>query len=299
MKIIKILLLIVVVCVAIAAASIWKVGAWHLLFPSHQHDTVAPALPNNLASPAILVFSKTNSFRHDDGIAGGHKALESIAAHHQWGMFYTENGAVFNEHDLARFAVVVFLNASGDMLSEQQEAVFQSWLQAGGGWLGIHAAGDDSHKDWPWYVDKLIGANFIAHTLDPQFQTAKVVLENRQHPVLKGLPETWQHEEEWYSWDKSPRGEGFTILATIDESSYSPFQKFMGKVRDLHMGDHPVVWSSCVGSGRTVYAAMGHRAEAYEEPQFRQLLDNALSWLIADAASGCTPAADPSAIGSR
>jgi type 1 glutamine amidotransferase len=299
MKIIKILLLIVMVCVAVAFASIWKVGAWHLLFPSDQHDTVAPELPKKLAKPAILVFSKTNSFRHDDGIAGGRKALESIAAQHQWGVFATENGAVFNEQDLARFDVVVFLSASGDVLNEQQEGVFQSWLQAGGGWLGIHAAGDDSHKDWPWYVDTLIGANFTAHPMNPQFQRATVRLENRQHPVLKGLPENWQHEEEWYSWEKSPRGKGFTILATIDEASYSPVQKFMGKERDLHMGDHPVVWSKCVGSGRSVYAAMGHKAEAFEQPQFRQLLDNALSWLIADSADDCTQAAEGSAISSR
>jgi type 1 glutamine amidotransferase len=299
MKIIKILLLIVIVCVALALASIWKAGAWQLIFPSHQHDTVAPVLPRELASPAILVFSKTNSFRHGEGIEGGRKTLESIAAQHQWGVFSTENGAVFNEQDLARFAVVVFLNASGDMLNEQQENVFQSWLQGGGGWLGIHAAGDDSHLAWSWYRDKLIGATFTAHPMGPQFQSAKVVLENRQHPVLKGLPETWQHEEEWYSWEQSSRKEGFTILATIDEASYSPVQKFMGKERDLHMGDHPVVWSNCIGSGRSVYTAMGHRAEAFEQPQFRQLLDNALSWLIADAGDACTPAADASVIGSR
>lgn len=299
MKIIKILLLLFVVLVGVALASVWKVGAWHLLFPSHQHDSVAPTLPGDMASPALLVFSKTNSFRHEEGIAGGRKALEAIAAKHGWGLFATENGAVFNQQDLARFAVVVFLNASGDTLSEPQEAAFQSWLQAGGGWLGIHAAGDDSHRDWTWYVDNLIGAHFTAHIMGPQFQSAKVVPENRQHPVLSGLPESWQHEEEWYSWDRSPRQAGFTILATIDESSYSPVQKFMGEERDLRMGDHPVVWSNCIGSGRSVYTAMGHRAEAFDEPQFQQLLDNALSWLMADAADGCAPAAAMNLMGLR
>ena len=96
MKILKIFLLFVVVAAALALASIWKVGAWNLVFPSHHHDTVAPAIPGDLASPAVLVFSKTNSFRHGEGIAGGAKVLQEIAAKHNWGLFHTENGAVFN-----------------------------------------------------------------------------------------------------------------------------------------------------------------------------------------------------------
>ena len=134
-RILRVVLFISVLAVVLALASVWRAGAWNLLFPSHQHDAVAPAIPADLGSPAILVFSKTNSFRHSEGIAGGAKALHAIAEHHQWGMFHTENGAVFNESDLARFAVVVFLNASGDVLNEAQELAFQSWLQGGGGWL--------------------------------------------------------------------------------------------------------------------------------------------------------------------
>lgn len=290
MKILKILLLTVFVGAAIALAIVWNIGAWHLVFPSRQHDTVAPVIPSDLPTPAVLVFSKTNSFRHSDGIDGGAKALQDIAARRNWGLFHTENGAVFNAGDLARFDVVVFLNASGDILNEQQEHDFETWLQAGGGWLGIHAAGDSSHLEWQWYRDNLIGATFTAHIMGPQFQRATVVLENHQHPVLQQIPNVWQHEEEWYSWERSPRVEGFTILAVLDEDSYTPEMNFMGQSRDLRMGDHPVVWSRCVGSGRSVYTAMGHKAEAFEQPQFRQLLENSLAWLIEDKDQVCATA---------
>jgi type 1 glutamine amidotransferase len=286
-RIIRMVLLLAVVGVGLSMAAIWKVGAWHLFFPSHHHDTVAPLIPEELVSPGVLVFSKTNSFRHREGIAGGAKALESITRSRDWGMFHTENGAVFNARDLARFDAVVFLNASGDVLDEEQESAFQTWLAAGGGWLGIHSAGDDSHLAWQWYRDNLIGANFTAHPMDPQFQRATVVLENHEHPVLGGLPDIWQLEDEWYSWETSPRSEGFAILAVLDEDSYSPVQKFMGQERDLHMGDHPVVWSNCVGSGRSVYAAMGHKAESFEHPQFLKLITNALTWLIDGAGEVC------------
>ena len=134
--------------------AIWHVGAWNLVFPNRHHDTVAPEVPTGLAPPAILVFSKTNGFRHKEGIAGGLEEIESIAGGNSWSLFHTENGAVFNAGDLAPFDAVIFLNASGDMLNEAQESAFKEWLAAGGGWLGIHAAGDSSHLDWQWYRDK-------------------------------------------------------------------------------------------------------------------------------------------------
>ena len=104
---------------------------------------------------------------------------------------------------------------------------------------------------------------------------------------MREIPLTWDHVEEWYSWVSSPRERGFNILATVDEESYSPIQKFLGQERDLHMGDHPIVWSNCVGVGRSVYAAMGHKAEAFVKPEFRQILENSLHWMMEPATEGC------------
>ena len=286
-KFLKILVLLTSIMAMVALAAIWQVGAWNLVFPSVHHDTVAPQLPSSLASPGILLFTKTNGFRHRDGITGGAAFLEGAARERGWGIFHTENGAIFNERDLQRFQVVIFLNASGDMLSAEQEAAFEAWLQDGGGWLGVHSAGDSSHEGWQWYRDNLIGADFTAHIMGPQFQTATVLTESHDHPVVKDMPDTWQHEEEWYSWEKSPRPEGFTILATIDEASYQPIEKFMGNERDLSMGDHPVVWSNCVGKGRSVYLTMGHQAEAFEQPNVQRLIVNSVLWLTDVADSAC------------
>jgi type 1 glutamine amidotransferase len=247
-------------------------------------------MPSDLGSPAILVFSKTNSFRHVDGIAGGIEALEELAIGNAWDVMASENGAIFNAEDLARFEVVIFLNASGDMLSLEQEQQFQRWLEAGGGWIGIHAAGDGSHAGWNWYMENLIGAEFTAHIMGPQFQRANVVMESPDHPVVKRVPNIWPHTEEWYSWKKSPRAKGFTILATLDEDSYSPMQNFMGQKRDLRMGDHPVVWSNCVGRGRSVYFAMGHQADAFASVEFRNLLVDALRWTMGLEEGGCEEA---------
>ena len=287
MKILKILLLLIVLLLVAGIGFLKYSGAWSALFPSSEHDTVAPVLPEDLGSPALLVFSKTNGFRHEEGITGGSKALAEIAVSYNWSLYATENGAVFNTTNLAHFDAVVFLNASGDMLSTPQEQAFQGWMEAGGGWLGIHAAGDGSHAGWQWYMDNLVGAEFTAHPMKPQFQNALVVVEGSNHPVMQEVPHSWDHVEEWYSWASSPREHGFNILATVDEESYSPVQKFLGQERDLHMGDHPIVWSNCVGLGRSVYAAMGHKAEAFAKPEFRQILENSLLWMIEPAKEDC------------
>ncbi len=287
LRVLKILLMLVVLLVGAGFAAIWYVGAWNILFPSNAHDSVAPPLPVTLGSPAILVFSKTNQFRHKDGIAGGHVALGEIAAQNGWDSFHTENGAVFNSTDLTNFDAVVFLNATGDMLSQDQRTAMRHWIEGGGGWLGIHAAGDGSHAGWPWYMEHLIGAQFTAHIMGPQFQIATITIDNPDHPALAGLPNLWDHEEEWYSWEASPRSNGFTILATVDEDSYTPEINWMGQHVNLRMGDHPVVWSNCVGMGRSLYTAMGHRGEAFEEPNFRLLLKNGLNWLMGQPTDGC------------
>jgi len=282
--------LALVLLVGAGLAMIHRSGAWFLLFPSHQHDTTPPELPADFGagqSLRVLVFSKTNSFRHEDGIAGARLALDAIAGRRGWALFHSENGALFDAAGLARFDVVVFSNASGDMLSDEQDRAFETWLTAGGGWVGIHSAGDLSHADWTWYRENLIGGNFIGHIMGPQTQTARVVVEDRAHPVTQGLPAEFEHEEEWYSWDASPRTLGFHVLLTVDESSYEPSIRIFGSETDLRMGDHPVAWWRCVGSGRALYATMGHWARAYENPPYAQLLENAIAW--AGDRAACAP----------
>lgn len=269
---------IVLLLAAAGLVVIRQTGLWGIVFPSHSHETAPPELPADLTRPAILLFTKTNSFRHIAAIEASAPLFAEIARRRGASLFHTENSATFSPELLARFDVVVFANASGDTLSDEQDAAFAAWLEAGGGWVGIHAAGDGSHEDWTWYVDNLIGAKFIAHIMDPQFQTARLVIEDRGHPATRALPEQWSHEEEWYSWESSPRDAGFHVLVSVDESSYSPHFSLGGREIDLRMGDHPAIWTGCVGKGRALYSALGHQAAAYESPEYQSVLEGAVAW---------------------
>ncbi|MGJ8561362.1 MAG: ThuA domain-containing protein [Litorimonas sp.] len=249
------------------------------------YDSVPPRIRRGLPSPTMLVFSKTSSFRHDAGIAGANRYFADLADDRGMGFFTTENSAVFNDKDLKRFSLIVFNNMNGDALSPAQEEAFKRWLEAGGAWIGLHAAGDNSLSDWTWYGEILIGPEFIGHpTRQYNFQDARLVGLQSDHAVLSGLPQSWMMRDEWYSYDDVPQSFGFTPLVGIDESSYNPIKHVKSVETSLSMGpnpiDHPLIWSACVGKGRALYSAIGHTQYVYDNKPYKALLANAVDWTM-------------------
>lgn len=246
-----------------------------------RYETSPPILPAGLTDKAVLIFSKTNGFRDDAQIKAANAAIANIARENGWSSYVTENGAVFNPAQLKRFRVVVWNSVSGDVLTQAQREAFKTWLEAGGGFVGLHGAGGDPKYAWTWYVDDLIGAQFIGHTMGPQFQRATILIEDPNHPATRGLGSAWARTDEWYSFAVNPRLKGYHILARLDESSYRPWMRLLpfGRGKDIRMGpDHPIVWSHCVGGGRAVYSALGHSPSTYSEPKHLQLIRGAMSW---------------------
>ena len=242
------------------------------------YETKPPVFPVDFGTdgrPAILVFSKTNGFRHEGAIPAAREMLDELGAERGWSLFHTENAAVFTPELLSRVDVVVSNNASGDNTTEVQETALRSFVEGGGGFVGVHGAGGDFSFEWQYYVDYLIGAQFVGHIMRPQFQAATVVVEDSGHPATRHLREKWTHTEEWYSFESSPRSRGVNVLLSVDEDSYDPTGMFWF---DLSMGDHPVTWNHCVGEGRIFYTALGHQASTYALPEFEKLVGGAIAW---------------------
>lgn len=278
---------ILLVLVSVAAIVLGP-PAYRVLVGLKRYETVPPILPA-LSDRAILIFSKTNGFRDDAQIEAANAALARIAREQGWSPYVTENGAVFNPAQLARFKAVVWNSVSGDVLTPAQRAAFKSYLEQGGGFVGLHGAGGDFKYAWSWYVNDLIGAQFIGHTYRPQFQQAVIHIEDPAHPAMQGLGSTWTRTEEWYSFTPNPRAKGYHILATVDEATYRPVFQLLpfGEARDIRMGDHPVIWTHCIGNGRAFYSALGHRPEAYAEAKHLQMLRGAIAWAAGFEGSKC------------
>lgn len=267
-------LLVLLLVLAIAAYFVLRsVG----MISRADYDHQAPTLPV-FDSPAVLVLSKANGFVHVDALPAGQKMLEDLAAENGWDVYATENAATHNTQDLAKFSVVVWNNVSGDVLTDEQRSALREWIETGGAWVGIHAAGGDPHYQWDWYVDTLIGAQFAGHTLEPQFQDADVLVNDSNEPVTAHLPQPWTvPNEEWYAFDASPREKGYEVLLTMDTESYIQVGgNFLW--RDDMEGEHPIAWRHELGQGRALYSAIGHQAATYDIPEFRQLIANAIRW---------------------
>ena len=242
-------------------------------WPEPVMDSTAPVLPT-LRPGAVLVLSKTNGFRDPEQIDAAKRVLTDLVRKQGRDVFETENAAVINRRDLAKFKTVVFNSTSGNIFDVQQRAAFKAWVEGGGGVVLLHGAGGDPSYDWKWWPDVLIGAQFIGHTGRPkQFQQAAIDVVDRNHPAMRGLPVRWVRTEECYSFNRVPAGNGTRILATVDETTYEPFPE---RVR---MGKpHPVIWSRCNGKGRVIFSSLGHKAETYAEPLHQLLIGNAIRW---------------------
>ena len=240
-----------------------------------RYDVSRPEIPKADEKPLVLVFDRVVGYRHGDSIIAANKLLAKIAGNKNWQLLVTDKAGVFNPDDLAKVDLVVWNNTSGDLLTVDQRAALRDYIETGGGFVGLHAAGGDPVFFWDWYVDTLIGARFIGHPGDPQIQQAKVIVEQEESGLSTDL--VWLPEDEWYSFSESPRKYDSDVLLRLDESTYRAIG-YNGE--DLTMGDHPIAWRRCVDQGRSFYSALGHQPEVYADHNFKKMLQHNLTWAM-------------------
>jgi type 1 glutamine amidotransferase len=225
----------------------------------------------------VLVFSKTAGFRHDS-IPAGVQSFRDLGAANNFTVDATEDANAFNVANLANYKAVVFMSTTGDVLNATQQTAFETYIQNGGGYLGVHAAADTEY-DWPFYGG-LVGAYFSSH---PAIQQVTVRVDDRTHPATAGLPAAWVRTDELYNYRTNPRGV-VKVLARLDESTYQGGT--MG-------ADHPIIWCQQYRGGRSFYTGLGHTIESYSDPLFRGVLLGGLRYAAGVAQADCGSGGDP------
>ncbi len=220
----------------------------------------------------ILVFSKTEGFRHAS-IDAGKAAFVKMASEKGFTVDFTEDASKFTTANLKRYNAVVFLSTTGDVLNDLQQQEFERYIEAGGGFLGIHAAADCEY-DWPWY-GKLVGAWFLNHPNPNNIQTGTFYVTDKNSFATKNMPDSFERKDEFYSFKQIDPT--IHVVVKIDEKSYQG-----GKNGD----DHPMSWYHDYDGGRSFYTNMGHTDETFSEPLF---LNHIWAGLLY-AAGGETPA---------
>jgi type 1 glutamine amidotransferase len=177
-----------------------------------------------------------------------------------------------------------------------QRAVFEQYMEHGGGWFGFHfAAYNDSGTRWPWFVKFLGGAVFYGNNWPPL--PALLNVDDQKSPITRSVaPHYLSPANEWYSWLPNPRAnKDVKVLLTLDPSNFP-----LGFKDTLTGGDIPVGWTNT--RYRMIYLNMGHGNKIFTDPQQNQLFEDALLWLVNNprvttAASPHTQSAE--AIGNR
>ena len=217
--------------------------------------------------PKVLVFSKTMGFKHSS-IPKGMAALQQLGTANGFEVDTTKNADLFNEDNLKQYSAIVFLNTTGNILDAQQEAAFERYMQAGGGFVGIHAA-TDTEYDWGWY-NKLVGAYFSGHPAGTP--EADFVIKDKNFVATNFFTDSiWHRTDELYNFKKI--NPDVNVLMTVDESTYEG---------GTNGDSHPMSWYHEYDGGRAFYTAAGHTDESYAEENFLKHVLGGIQYAIGE-----------------
>jgi type 1 glutamine amidotransferase len=210
---------------------------------------------------------------HWKSISVAKSFFEKLGAKNHFSVDFTDDTSKINDTNLANYQVFVMFHLAPFDMSASQQAALQKFAEQGKGWVGIHAAGltgtqflgpNSKAPYWQWFETFMGGVTYSPH---PAFQDGMVVVEDHNHPATKNLPTKFWISDEWYEYNKSPRG-NVRVLATADESTYK---------QNKPMGDHPIIWTN-ENFHRMIYIGIGHSPTALTNPSYIILVRDAILW---------------------
>ena len=222
----------------------------------------------------VIAIYEENSGHHIEYSKAAKIWLDKLATDSGFSIDYIQNTDKITDGFLNQYQLFIQLDYPPYGWKPAAVEAFHKYIEQGkGGWIGFHHAsllGEfDGYPMWQWFSDfmgSIRWKDYIA-----TFAEAKVNVEDRQHPVMKGIPASFIiKKDEWYTYDKSPRA-NVHVMASVDENSYIP-------ASNIKMGDHPVIWSNEHVKARNVYIFMGHSSDLFDNEIYRKLFTNAIFW---------------------
>lgn len=139
------------------------------------------------------------------------------------------------------------------------QKALHDFADAGKGMLFVHAA-TWSHP-WEGYNQRFIQGGTKAHGRGEVTTDVAAI----QHPVMKGLPETFQIADESYHFSFF-KNSSATVLAVNRPDGKSP-------------ESHPALWVVKDSKARIVCYTHGHDDASHDNPNYRLILENAVRWV--------------------
>ena len=260
-----------------------------------------PAEPYAKAKKArkLLVFSKTNGFRHAS-IATGKIAFEELGK--KTGAFevvISDDLANFEEDALKTFDAVCFLNTTmnvfspspAEMKTMTEEAKktaadtdsrlksnLMAFVKSGRGFVGIHAA-TDTFSEFPEY-NKMINGCFDGHPWNANTKVSvKVEPGQEKHPLVAMFGgENIEFPEEIYQLKEPYDSKAVHMLLRLDTDKTDMTLKGIKRTD----GDFGISWARHWEKGRVFYCSLGHNHEIYWTPKVLQHYLAGVQWALGD-----------------
>ena len=212
-------------------------------------------------SKHVLVYTKNGEGYVHDNIRNNVLAIQDLGKENGFSVEVSENPEIFNRDQLESYSCIVFANTNNDVFdTDEQKLAFMHYIQAGGGFVGIHSA-SGTERNWKWFIG-LLGGTFEVHAVYQEFTTHVV---DNTHPSTRHLPEVWTREDECYFLKEMNPDIHVLIrhdLNSIEDGRKDFFLEEFGE-------DFPGAWYHEYDGGRSWYTSYGHNKEDYKDPNMR------------------------------
>jgi len=272
--------------------------------PKGALEKIIESLPDKpYAKPVkprkLLVFSKTNGFRHAS-IPTGRLSLTEMGR--KTGAFETvisDDIAEFEADRLNTYDAVCFLSPTQNVFGPDKKALptmsaaekaeaatrearlkenLMKFIKSGRGYIGIHAA-TDCCQQWPEY-GKMVNGYFDGHPWNAKCNVSvKVESGQEKHPLVAMFEgQNVEFPEEIYQLKDPYDSKAVHMLLRLDTEKTD--MKRAGIKRTDN--DFGIAWARHWEKGRVFYCSLGHNHEIYWHPKVVRHYLAGIQWALGD-----------------
>lgn len=137
------------------------------------------------------------------------------------------------------------------------------YVKEGGGLVFFHAS-TSAFYEWPEFRE-ITTASWEEKTEHGKNDTVQVIIENKAHPITKGIDDFKLFDELWIN---ARVNENFTVLGSATNKI----------LLSRESKAQPAIFVTEVGEGRIFHTILGHDLEAMKNNGFKQLLLRGTEW---------------------
>ncbi|RYF88418.1 MAG: ThuA domain-containing protein, partial [Chitinophagaceae bacterium] len=218
----------------------------------------------------VLVYTKNGKGYVHTNIPMAVNAIKEMGTQKGFSVDVSDDPTVFTEENLKKYNALIFTSTNNETFdTDEQKVAFMRYVQAGGGFVGIHSV-TGSERKWEWFK-RLVGGTFVRHAKQQKF---KQVVIDKNHPATASIPAGWENNDECYYVN--------TINPDLHVVMAHDLNSVDDKDKPLWFGQsYPSAWCHEWDGGRQFYTALGHDGTMYNDPVFRSHILGGLQWVVA------------------